>query len=173
MQLPTPTSSLAETIQLSIAPVFLLSSVGVLLGVLVNRLARIVDRQRVLDSAMRRDKVREGTRSEQLMLDRRIRLILQAIRACTFSAVLIASVTATLFLGAFFRVDLATVVGVAFVIAMLALIFGLLNFLREVHVAILWVRETGPIGPERSLPVRLAVQPIGRVVRGLRRRKSR
>ena len=143
MQLPTPTTGLAETIQLSIAPVFLLSSVGVILGVLVNRLARIVDRQRVLDSAVRRGETRDGTREEQLMLDRRTRLILQAIRMCTYSAVLIASVTAMLFLGAFVNVDLTAVVGLAFVAAMVALIVGLLNFLREVQVALKWVRQTG------------------------------
>lgn len=171
MQLPTPTSSLAETIQLSITPVFLLSAVGVFLGVLVNRLARIVDRQRVLDGAVRRGTVREGTKEEQLMLDRRTRLILQAIRMFTYSAVLIASVTAALFLGTFARIDVTAVVGIAFVAAMGALIVGLLNFLREVHVALRWVREMGP-GPRptaASLP--FPSFRLGRSVSSVRRRK--
>jgi len=171
LQLPSPTLSVAETIQLSITPVFLLSSVGVFLGVLVNRLGRIVDRQRVLDGAVRRGEMREGTREEQLMLDRRTRLILQAIRMCTYSAVLIASVTAALFLGAVVRLDLTMAVSIAFVAAMIALIVGLLNFLREVQVALRWVRETGP-GPRVTGAAAFAFPPfrLGRSVSSVRRR---
>jgi hypothetical protein len=43
---PTDIALIAHSIQLSVAPVFLLSGVGVLLGVLTNRLARVVDRAR-------------------------------------------------------------------------------------------------------------------------------
>jgi len=37
---------IAHAIELAVAPVFLLSGIGVFLGVLTNRLARIVDRAR-------------------------------------------------------------------------------------------------------------------------------
>jgi hypothetical protein len=37
---------IAHAIQLALAPVFLLSGIGVLLGMLTSRLARIVDRDR-------------------------------------------------------------------------------------------------------------------------------
>lgn len=141
----TPTSSLAQTIELSIAPVFLLSAVGVFLGVLTNRLARIVDRARMLDRDA--DAAQEGEmREERTVLETRKRLILQAVNMCTYSAVLIASVIATLFLGAFVRLDLTEVVAWAFVGAMLTLIVGLLNFLREVRLALHWVRKGGGPG---------------------------
>lgn len=142
LQTAAPTSALAHTIELSIAPVFLLSAVGIILGVLTNRLSRIVDRARELDHAAASGE--EEAREERLALERRRRLILQAINMCTYSAVLIAAVIAALFLGAFIRVDLAAVVGWAFVAAMGTLIVGLLNFLREVHLALSWVRRTGP-----------------------------
>jgi hypothetical protein len=136
----TPTSGLSQTIELSIAPVFLLSAVGVFLGVLTNRLARIVDRARALDHES------DAAREERAVLETRKRLILQAVNMCTYSAVLIASVIAALFLGAFVRLDLTGVVGWAFVGAMLTLIVGLLNFLREVRLALRWVRKGGGPG---------------------------
>ena len=40
---------IVHLIQSAVAPVFLLSGVGVTLGVLTNRLARIVDRARYLE----------------------------------------------------------------------------------------------------------------------------
>jgi len=42
-------SSIAQTIQLAIAPVFLLAGIGSILNVLAGRLARVVDRSRVLE----------------------------------------------------------------------------------------------------------------------------
>jgi hypothetical protein len=141
MQIPTPTSGLAQAIQLAVAPVFLLSAVGIFLGVLTNRLSRIVDRARLLDAATA--EAVEGTylQGERKLLDRRRRLILQAISMCTYSAVLIASVVAALFLGAFIRIDLTDAVAWAFVAAMVTFIVGLLNFLWEVQAALRWVRR--------------------------------
>ena len=82
MQTPLPTSGLAHTIEIAITPVFLLSAVGVFLGVLTNRLARIVDRARALDLEM--DPTRQAeTSDERLVLEQRKRLILQAVNMCT------------------------------------------------------------------------------------------
>jgi hypothetical protein len=43
---------IAKTIQLSVAPVFLLTAIGTTLAVLTSRLNRIVDRARVLEGRM-------------------------------------------------------------------------------------------------------------------------
>ena len=43
---------IAHLIQLSVAPVFLLTGVGTLLNVLSGRLARIIDRARVLEERL-------------------------------------------------------------------------------------------------------------------------
>jgi hypothetical protein len=141
MQIPTPTSGLAQTIQLAVAPVFLLSAVGIFLGVLTNRLSRIVDRSRLLDAAPAGAMEGSDLQRERKLLDRRRRMILQAISMCTYSAVLIASVIAALFLGAFVRIDLTDAVAWAFVAAMATFIVGLLNFLWEVQAALRWVRR--------------------------------
>ena len=41
-------TAIAHVIQLAVAPVFLLTGVGALLSVLTSRMARIIDRARVL-----------------------------------------------------------------------------------------------------------------------------
>ena len=47
---PSPITDLARVIQLSIAPVFLITGIASLLGVLSGRLARLIDRARVLEA---------------------------------------------------------------------------------------------------------------------------
>lgn len=42
--------AIAHVIQLSVAPVFLLTSVGTLLSVMTNRLGRVIDRARALEA---------------------------------------------------------------------------------------------------------------------------
>lgn len=48
--IPLPAvSTIAQTIQLSLAPVFMLAGIGQLLNVLAGRLSRVIDRARQLD----------------------------------------------------------------------------------------------------------------------------
>jgi uncharacterized membrane protein len=46
------TDSIARVIQLSIAPVFLLTAIGTLLTVMTNRLHRVIDRARVWEAKL-------------------------------------------------------------------------------------------------------------------------
>ena len=55
-------SPIAHVIQLSVAPVFLLSGIGAILAVMTNRLGRIIDRARVLEAHARRRRRRHRTR---------------------------------------------------------------------------------------------------------------
>ena len=52
MQTESQVAALGHVIQLAVAPVFLLSGVSGLLGVLTNRLSRIIDRARVLEERL-------------------------------------------------------------------------------------------------------------------------
>ncbi|MEO5741668.1 MAG: DUF2721 domain-containing protein [Vicinamibacterales bacterium] len=45
-------SPIAHVIQLSVAPVFLLSGIGAILAVMTNRLGRIIDRARALEAQL-------------------------------------------------------------------------------------------------------------------------
>lgn len=137
----------SHVIQQAVAPVFLLTGIGSLLGVLTNRLARIVDRLRALSARQpttpdsdapddhERRAGRKPTPDEAAVLTRRRAWIHWAIILCTTSALLVCVVIATLFLGAEFGTNTSRVVGLLFVMAMASLIAGLLCFLHEIALA--------------------------------------
>jgi hypothetical protein len=141
-------SAIAHVIQLAVAPVFLLTGVGAMLGVLTSRLARIIDRARVLEEmhssadAERRPHLETDLRT----LATRVGLINRAISLCTTCALLVCAVIAALFVGAFLETDLSVLVGLMFIAAMLTLIGALVSFLREIQIATRSVR----IGPGRA-----------------------
>lgn len=130
-------TTIAHVIQLAVAPVFLLTGIGALLGVLTNRLSRIINRRRVLHELVTTSvNANAETVSRELdVLLRRVRLINRAISLCTSSALLVCVVIAALFVGAFLKTDLSVLIGVLFITTMLALVGGLLYFLREIHLA--------------------------------------
>lgn len=132
MEQETSLAAIAHVIQLAVAPVFLISGVGALLTVLTNRLARIIDRARALDAMT---EPTADTRDELNVLTGRAHFINRSIALVTASALLIATLIVVLFLGAFLTLNVATVVGVLFVVAMIALIGGLVTFLQEVRLA--------------------------------------
>lgn len=130
-------SAVAHVIQLAVAPVFLLSAIGAMLSVMTNRLSRIVDRARSLERELaQRGMPPEPSAIDELRaLSQRRHFINRAITLCTLTALLICSVIAVLFIGAFLTVDASRMVGILFVAAMFAFIVGLLMFLREIFLA--------------------------------------
>lgn len=129
---------IAQVIQLAVAPVFLLSGIGIVLTVLTNRLARVVDRARKLEEAARSSSgaALEERRQELHVMAYRARLMNRAITLSTASALLVAVVVVLLFLGALLDFSATLPVAGLFILAMLALIGALLLFLREVFLAI-------------------------------------
>jgi hypothetical protein len=131
-------AGIAHVIQLSVAPVFLLSGVSAMLGVLSARLGRIIDRARMLEARALKeaDQTAQARQHVQIqILARRARLISHAIALCTICALLICTVVISLFVGAFFSTDVSNEIGVVFIAALTALGGGLVTFLREVFVA--------------------------------------
>lgn len=130
-------SNVAHVIQLAVAPVFLLTGVGSLLSVLVNRLARVVDRFRVLDGqfALAEEQMKDLIRKEMSVLSQRARLIHWAIGLSTGCALLVCVVIATLFLSAMIGASLSKVISILFILAMFALVSALLCFLYEIQIA--------------------------------------
>ena len=133
---------IAHAIQLAVAPVFLLSGVGVVLGVLTARLARIVDRARAAEEKLGIDPVHDTAEVRQQLhvLARRARLINIAITLITVTALLVALVVALLFASTFAPINLATPVAVLFVASMVSLVVALIAFLLEVRIAIAVLR---------------------------------
>ena len=142
MQSATDVTTVAHVIQLAVAPVFLLTGIGAILNVITNRLARIVDRSRVLGNAS--DQTNSALKVEMAMLTRRTRWIHWAVSLCTMSALLICIVIAALFVGSVTGFDPSSTVSLLFITAMFALISGLLCFLREIFLA------TGNLGIRKS-----------------------
>lgn len=126
--------SLARAIQLSVAPVFLLTAIAGLLGVISNRLARVLDRaqrlQSVKDEAM-----------DLALLKRRMTLLTRASEAVTTTGVLVAAVVAVTFISAIAVIDLTAIVVPLFVVAMVSLKVGLLTLLLDARVSARLIRR--------------------------------
>jgi len=124
---------IARVIQVALAPAFLLTGVASLLNVFVNRLARIVDRTRVLEI-----RVGPGGESpaELEVLRLRAELVRWSITLGTGAALFVSLVIGFAFLGFLLGMNFALVVAVLFVAAMTALTFALGLFLREVTLAV-------------------------------------
>jgi hypothetical protein len=128
---------IGEVVRTAVAPVFLLSGVGVTLTMLTSRLARVVDRARALEQKERDTHANEMhvLGGALRTLERRARLLGRAIALCTICALLVSMVVVTLFLGAFVSLHVSLIIATLFIVAMLSFIGGLLLFLREVFVA--------------------------------------
>ncbi|MEA5440959.1 DUF2721 domain-containing protein [Cyanobium gracile] len=137
-------AGLSKAIQLSVAPVFLFTGVTGLLSLFSSRLARIIDRTRVIQETLAKSQAKpeadpeDGERLEQVLAVQRRRtfLINRAILAVTVTALLVAAVVAVLFISAVAALDVTAIVVPLFVAAMGAMIVGLLLFLVEVQLAI-------------------------------------
>lgn len=132
----------AHAIQLALAPVFLLTGIAGILNVMAGRLARIIDRGRQLTEHPTPLELQLGEKLqiELQSLERRRHLASSAITATTFSALLVCTVIAALFVEALLQIELKWLVGVLFTGSTAALVVGLAYFLREVHLATATVR---------------------------------
>ena len=125
--------SLSKAIQLSVAPVFLLTGIGALMNVLSGRLARIIDYARQLRSTADAGAVVDD--SERLLIRRRMKLIIRSIELLTATTLLIAAVVATMFLSVISRVNFTPVVVPIFISSMGLVMVAAICFLREVRLA--------------------------------------
>jgi hypothetical protein len=137
--MPTEQSTeiIARAIQLSIAPVFLLTGIAGLLGVMANRLARVIDRARSFEGMWPGldAKARAAARIELSDLERRRRVVSWSINFCTAAALFVCLVIVILFVEEFFAIDLRWFARTLFVASMVSVICGLACFLREVYLA--------------------------------------
>lgn len=134
---PQTIGGMAHVIQLSVAPVFLLTAIGTLLSVMINRLARIIDRARYHEGRLETVGPEGlGNLHEALAtLKRRADLIGHAIFLLTATAVLVCSVIALLFIGEYLRYDISVPVALLFILGMFLMVIGLITFLREIFIA--------------------------------------
>jgi len=136
--MPFAPDGIAHTIQIALAPSFLLTAIGAILTLLTGRLGRVVDRSRWIEAnyAPKGDPRHDQQVAQLRLIDLRMKYANRALILCTLSAMLICIVIAGLFLAAMFGLAFGQVMAMAFVIAMLLLISGLVLFLNEVRIAV-------------------------------------
>ena len=131
---------ISHVIQLSIAPVFLLTAIAGFVNALLGRLARAIDRRRTLDELLpayqAETETREHMEYELTLLARRIKLNLWALGLAVLSALLICMLIGVAFISAYFEARMAgAAVAILFTGSILALTACLLLFFREVMLA--------------------------------------
>lgn len=131
-------TTLANVIQIAVAPVFLLAGIAGFLNVMSGRLGRIVDRARVTEkrvAVIKDEQLLSASRYELKTLWRRVKIINWSIGMCTASALMVCTVVVSLFVADFWSLHFEEVVVSLFVLALLLLISALLLFLKEIHLA--------------------------------------
>lgn len=128
---------IAQTIQLALAPVFVLVAIGNIMNILSARLGRIVDRSRVLQE---RHGATEGMEHDMVVaeirsIDLRIALVGRAIGLLVISGLVIGLTVALLFVEEFAGLDLQPFAAGTFLLAIALLMAALWLFLRETRLA--------------------------------------
>ena len=133
---PTSVTTVAQIIQLAVAPVFLLAGIGAFLNVCAGRLSRIVDRARSVEPLLLASRGEEHDRwlREIRVLDRRMALVSQAIFLSVLAAVLTCAVVILLFAGGLTGGQFATAISLLFIASMVAVGGGFAVFLVETRL---------------------------------------
>jgi hypothetical protein len=134
---PNHATSVAQVIQLAVAPVFLLAGVGATLNVLATRIGRIIDRARMMEAQLpsATAELAEDLHARLRVLSKRASLINRAIALCVLCGLLVSLVVAALFVASALQLELALPIAIVFVVALLSLALALIYFLREVFIA--------------------------------------
>ena len=129
-------TTVAQIIQLAVAPVFLFAGIGAFLNVCTGRLSRIVDRARDIEPTLLASRGSEHDRwlKELRTLDRRMVLVSRAIFLAVLAAVLTCSVVVLLFAASLTGAHFGTAIALLFILSMLAVGTAFAVFLIETRV---------------------------------------
>jgi len=134
----TDLDTVTHAIQLAVAPVFLLTAVAAMIGTVAGRLARIIDRARILEDRI------EAARAGDLMTSAydelgRLRLRGGLVNVCiallTFCAILIGLTIVALFLGEATQLQILRLATISFLSGVVCFLLALLCFLTETLLA--------------------------------------
>ena len=124
---------IGTVIQMAVAPAFLLTGIGAILTVMGHRLARIVDRFRVLKEGTIKKTFETSDELNSLLL--RAKWTHWAIALTTTSALFICLLIAMIFIATEVNFYLDQYLSILFIVAMSFLVLGFLCFLREVSLS--------------------------------------
>jgi len=134
----TDPGTVTHGIQLSLAPVFLLTAVAAMIGAVTGRLARIIDRARTLEERLdaRPDAAPTAAVYAELAdLRKRGLLVNVCVALLTLCALLIGLTIVTLFLGETTSMEFLRLPTICFLSGVICFLLALLCFLAETLLA--------------------------------------
>jgi hypothetical protein len=138
MMASTPTmDQLANVIVHATAPAFLLGALSGFIAILIARLNRIIDQSRLVQSVSDDDFARATLKQHMSCLKARAALINRAILWAVASSIATALLLIVAFAIAFFDLPHEYGVALLFVTALGAFTVSLINFAREIHMAVM------------------------------------
>ncbi|MFT5220752.1 MAG: hypothetical protein ACI9LO_001481 [Planctomycetota bacterium] len=130
--------TVANVIDIAVAPVFLLAGISGLLMVLTNRLGRAIDRSRSLQATQ----AVATSNPHKIMIQNEIRVLLYRVRAinlsismATLSALLVCILIIALFGGSLLELNVSVLVASLFILTMLILSLAFCSFLVEIFIS--------------------------------------
>jgi hypothetical protein len=129
-------SQLSHVISQAAAPAFLLGALAAFIAVLISRQNRIIDRSIYLNQIPDDDQMRYRLKVDLPRLVRRAVMINRAIFWSIMGSISISVVIVVGFVSAFFQIQHERGVAILFIIAVLAFIVSLVDFAREVRIAL-------------------------------------
>lgn len=138
MIIPLDTDTVSHGIQLALAPVFFLTAVAGMIAAVASRLARIVDRARVLDDLIRdtfEAELVQAAQAELRVLRKRARMTNACIALLTLCGLLIGVTIIVLFLGEVSDLQTRRLSMLSFLSGVVSFLLALLCFLVETHLA--------------------------------------
>jgi Protein of unknown function (DUF2721) len=133
----TPTvSQLSHVISQAAAPAFLLGALAAFIAVLISRLNRIIDRTIVLNGISDDDTVRCRLKADLPRLMQRAVMLNRAIFWAVIGSIAVTLLVIVAFVTAFFQLQHERGVAIFFIISLGAFTVSLVDFAREVRIAL-------------------------------------
>jgi hypothetical protein len=129
-------SQLSHVIAQSAAPAFLLGALAAFIAVLISRLNRIVDRTIVLNGISDEDTVRCRLKADLPRLMRRAAMLNRAIFWAVIGSIAVTILVIVAFASAFFQIQHEHGVAILFMVSLGAFTVSLIDFAREVRIAL-------------------------------------
>jgi len=131
-------NSLLSIIQLAVTPVILISGIGAFMITLTNRMARIVDRTRILAGQVQQaeGEARQHLETQLSILWRRSKLIRRAVTFAGLTMLIACCLVIVIFVNAVLEQDLILLMMLFFIMSILLLISSLVVFLRDIYLSL-------------------------------------
>src|SRR6266480_3948207 len=129
-------NQLSQVISQAAAPAFLLGALAAFIAVLISRLNRIIDRTIILNGIPADDAVKSRLKADLPRLMRRAAMMNRAIFWAVVASIAVTLLVIVAFITAFFALQQERGVAIFFLISLGAFTVSLVDFAREVRIAL-------------------------------------